>query len=76
MLHVIVQTNLIQLILYFFRTLEVTRVSTIVSVIFEDFATSNVDLKVSLKFYDFAMPINGSVGTLDCASAKIPMNPR
>ena len=58
-----------------FRTLEVTRVSTIVSVIFEDFSSSNVDLKVSIKFYDFALPSNGSSGSLTCASAKIPKNP-
>ena len=52
-----------------------TRVSTIVSVIFEDFSSSNVDLKVSIKFYDFALPSNGSSGSLTCASAKIPENP-
>ena len=58
-----------------FRTLEVTRVSTIVSVIFEDFSSSNVDLKVFIKFYDFTLPSNGSSGSLTCASAKIPKNP-
>ena len=58
--------------------MEVTRVSTIVSVIYEDNDISNVDLKVSIKFYDFALPINSTSSSssfLDCASAKIPKNP-
>ena len=59
-----------------FRTLEVTRVSTIASVIYEDFHISNMELRVSIKFYDFAIPLNSTSSSyLDCASAKIPSNP-